>query len=90
MFCLLGVSFFVVGLTMNLSLRRYFPHFYTSYSCFLWTACLFLTLPLFLRAFINFELSFSESFETWWSNEDRFYMTNTVYLVLSTYIPIIA
>ena len=53
MFTLLGVSFFCVGVTMNLSLRKYFPDFYNNFACVLWMACLFLTLPLLFRAIIN-------------------------------------
>ena len=88
-FCVLGTAFFFTGLTMNLSLRRYFPHFYNSFWCFLWIACLFLTIPLFLRTIINLSKNLSPDFLEWFKDEDHFATTNTLYLVCSTYIPII-
>ena len=67
MFTLLGVTFFCVGVMMNLSLKKYFPNFYDTFSGVLWLACFLLTLPLLFRAIINFSLNRSESFATWWS-----------------------
>ena len=90
MFCLLGVSFFSVGVAMNRSLKKYFASFYNRYNCVLWAACLLLTIPLLFRAIINGAQSVSPSFKSWWTDQDRFVVTNTSYLILSTYIPIVS
>ena len=44
-YSILGVCFFIVGVSMNVSLKRYFKHFYNMFCCFLWTACFCLTIP---------------------------------------------
>ena len=88
MFTLLGVGFFCVGVIMNLALKKYFPNFYDNFSCVLWLACLLLTLPLLFRAIINFSLNRSTSFSNWWSS--NFVATQTIYLILTTYIPIVS
>ena len=49
----LGFAFMVTGVSMNISLQRYFKHFYNMFSYFLWIACFFLTVPLFLRVVMN-------------------------------------
>ena len=54
MFLILGIGFLVTGVTMLFSLKEHFPNFYYSHRCFLWLACVLLTLPLFLRSGINF------------------------------------
>lgn len=87
-YCILGISFFIAGVAMNLSLKRYFQHFYEMFSCFLWIACICLTVPLFLRAGIN-GLRTQPKFEAWWSNYENFAATNTLFLVFTTYIPIL-
>ena len=90
MYTFLGVGFFIAGVTMNLSLRKSFPSFYQSFRCFLWTACIFLTIPLFFRAMINFATNMSDDFNTWYETSDEGFLFNiTYYLILSTYIPII-
>ena len=89
MFSILGVMFLVYGIGMNLSLKSFFPHFYMSFRCFLWTACLCLSIPLFLRFVIDALRAFSEDFESWYIDADHFYITNTGFLVLTTYVPIL-
>ena len=90
MYTLLGVGFFIAGLTMNLSLKRSFPSFYQSFRCSLWTACIFLTIPLFFRAIINFAQNISDDFKNWYQLSTAGFLFNiTFYLILSTYIPII-
>ena len=84
----LGVAFFIVGVSMNLSLKKYFKHFYTMFRCFLWIACLCLTLPLFVRSAINFLQAVWPEFKAWYLDYDNFTVNTTLYLVLSTYIPI--
>ena len=88
-FCILGIAFYITSITMNSSLKKYFPHFYNSFKCFLWAACVFLTIPLFLRAIIDMLKTTSTEFSKWYNDLDNFAWTNTCYLVVSTYIPIV-
>ena len=89
MFSILGIMFLVYGVGMNLALKHYFPHFYISFRCFLWTACFCLAIPLFLRFFIDALRAFSPSFTEWYNSPDTNYITNTAFLVLTTYVPIL-
>ena len=89
MFSLLGIAFFYTGVTMNLSLKQYFPRFYYNFRCFLWSACFFLTLPLFLRALINLAEHLSEKFYEWFNGPEDMMITWSLYLILTTYIPVI-
>ena len=89
MFTFLGLAFFYTGVTMNFSLKRYFPQFYMNYRCLLWAACFSLTIPLFLRALVNLSERESGKFQRWFVNPDNEAYSLTVYLILSTYIPII-
>ena len=88
MFCVLGIFFLIYGVSMNISLRKHFPGFYNRFWCFLWTASFCLTIPLFLRAFINGLLIISPKFFRWYNDVNNFSQTNTLYLVFTTYIPI--
>ena len=89
MFTFLGVAFFYTGLTMNFSLKRYFPQFYMNYRCILWATCFSLTIPLFLRAIVNLSATVSGKFQNWFVNPDHVAYSFTLYLMFSTYIPII-
>ena len=89
-FFILGFAFLFTGVTMNMSLKKHFPHFYNGYWFFLWTACIFLTIPLFVRAVINALKNESENFQTWFQDENNFAWTDTLYIGFSTYLPIIA
>ena len=89
MFTFLGVAFFYTGVTMNFALKRYFPQFYKNYRCLLWAACFSLTIPLFLRALVNLSERVSAKFQAWFINPDNVAYSWTLYLLLSTYIPII-
>ena len=90
MFSFLGVMFLAYGIGMNLSLRSYFPHFYISFRFFLWTACFCLSMPLFLRFVIDAARQLSPPFRNWWDHgTSHFYITNTGFLILTTYLPII-
>ena len=90
MFLILGVGFLIAGVTMLLSLKSHFPNFYYSHRCFLWLACLLLTFPLFLRSGINLAQDISENFRNWFINSDHWMISNTLYLILSTYIPLLS
>ena len=86
-FAILGINFFICGLTMNLALRSYFPHFYNSYCWFLWVACFSLSVPLLLRSITNVLYKYSTAFNKWY--EDEFVFSNNTFLVVTTYIPIL-
>ena len=90
MFLILGVGFLIAGVTMLLSLKSHFPNFYYSHRCFLWLACLLLTFPLFLRSAINLAQDISENFRNWFIDSDHWMVSNTLYLTLSTYIPLLS
>lgn len=62
MFVFLGVVFFIVGISMNLSLKWHFPEFYLQYRCLLWIATLMLTCPLFIRAIKDHEYWHNSNF----------------------------
>ena len=85
----LGFAFMVTGISMNISLQRYFKHFYNMFSYFLWIACFFLTVPLFVRVAMNILLLHVPKFKAWYLNWNNFTFTNTFYLIFTTYIPIV-
>ena len=87
MFVILGVTFFSVGVAMNLSLKWHFPEFYKQYKCLLWLATILLTCPLFIRASKDFLYVHNDAFANYW--DIHFVMDNTVYALLSTVLPII-
>ena len=87
MFVILGVTFFTVGVAMNLSLKWHFPEFYKQYKCLLWLATILLTCPLFIRASKDFLYVHNDAFANYW--DIHFVMDNTVYALLSTVLPII-
>ena len=86
MFVILGVTFFTVGVAMNLSLKWHFPNFYTQYRCLLWLATILLTCPLFIRAVKDHLYYHNEAFGVYF--DDHFVIDNTVYALLSTVLPI--
>ena len=86
MYAALGIAFLACGITMNIALKQYFPHFYENHRCFLWLATLSLSLPLLLRAVINLAYKESESFKTFF--EEEFVIANNLFLIFSTYLPI--
>ena len=89
MYFVLGIAFLFISVTMNFDLKRYFLHFYDRYSCFLWAACFFLTIPLFVRAIIDLSKNISDPFYKWYNDPDHFATADNTYLIFSTYIPII-
>ena len=89
MFSILGFLFLTYGIGMNLALKNYFPHFYISFRCFLWTACFCLAIPLFLRFIIDALRAFSPGFAEWYYAPESMYLKNTSFLVLTTYVPIL-
>ena len=86
-FAILGIIFFICGLTMNLALRSYFPHFYNIYRGWLWVACFSLSTPLLLRSITNILYKYSPVFQKWY--DDEFVLSNNTFLVVTTYIPIL-
>ena len=87
MYACLGTAFLACGITMNIALKQYFPHFYKTNSCSLWLATISLSVPLFLRAVINLVYKESKSFQKFFL--DQYIISNNTFLVFSTYIPIV-
>ena len=46
-------------------------------------------MPLFLRFIIDAIRVYSEDFSDWYTSDENFAFTNTIFLILTTYLPIL-
>ena len=62
----LGIIFFLSGVTMALTLRKYYPEFYRDYGKLIWTATFCLALPLFVRGINSHYYLKSKKYFEWY------------------------
>lgn len=85
---MLGIVLLVTGIVMICVLRLNFQVYYNEFKCILWLAAIGMAVPMFFRGVINLMVLESSSFETWYYDHISF--ANTLFVVLSTFIPIVA
>ena len=51
---IVGLTFGISSIMINLRIKKYFPDFYSEYSCLMWTVCFFLSIPQMMRGALDF------------------------------------
>ena len=87
-FFLLGAGFLTTGILMMRSLKGHFPIFYKKMGCAIFAATLLLTIPLEIRACNWFLQSKQGSYYNFYTS--HFVVSDAVYAVLSTIVPVVA
>jgi predicted small integral membrane protein len=87
LYAVIGFLFLVSGITMAISLRKYYPSFYKDYGKFVWIATFCLAVPLFYRA-INDIYSTHERYLKYYFN--HFALVNCLFVSVSSILPVVS
>lgn len=90
LFAALGLIFFISGMSMAISLKKYYPDFYKEYGRLIWLATCCLTLPLFIRSIHSSLYHKGEGYKYFDYYESHFATMNIGYVLFSSILPIVA
>jgi hypothetical protein len=88
LFATLGCIFFISGMAMAISLKKYYPDFYKEYGRAIWLATFCLALPLFIRSIHSSLYHEGDMYFNYYEN--HFASMNIAYVMMSSILPIVA
>lgn len=86
-FGICGILFLLVGIGIQLRLKKYFPIFYQEYRCMIWLATMALFFSMFLRIFLDLLGTYNENFSKFSYQNVQWY--NSIHLIMCDMIPVV-
>jgi len=88
LFSILGTIFLISGISMAITLRKYYVDFYQEFGSLIWVATFCLSIPLYMRGLNLYLYKNSDNYLDYYT--DHFAAFNAGYVLFSSILPVVA